>query len=108
MRPILRIASLLGFVAWLVLDVAWLILDEAVRASADSGPAPAVPEAPGGANYLLPISAVVILAVGAGLLLLRSRRRSGGADKPSDPGGSVVSNVFDEEPDALEGTPPPS
>jgi hypothetical protein len=100
MRPTVRIASLLGVVAWLVLD-------KAAWAAADSGPAPAVPEAPGGANYLLPISAVVVLAVGAGLLILRNRRRSQREDEPPEPSEPIV-NRSDDEPDALEGTPPPS
>jgi hypothetical protein len=39
-------------------------------------PAPVVPEAPKGASYLLPISAIVILAGGGGLLAMRARRRS--------------------------------
>jgi hypothetical protein len=43
-----------------------------------SRPPAAVPEAPSGANALLPVTAVIVLSLGAGALLLRSRHRHSG------------------------------
>jgi hypothetical protein len=93
----------LAWSAALILGMVTVAARPAAAASVpgDPSPAPVVPEAPKGANYLLPISAFVILAGGGALVATRSRRRAGRDDpesRPNEPTATVSSTASLDEP----------